>query len=244
MSRLHTRSQLWGSVALTSTLFLTFFLTMTAATAGQSPAQATGLAALTTFAIEYARRQKLARLQADLARSARSTECVVRINGVTAGSLPEPEYIELRIRAMLSLRNYVGQFIEVLRFVLTCAATVLVAGPLLILWVLVIASAVAPETVRHDLLAICTALSSAPATASAAAMISQLARTVITMTATLGMLTFGVVMFFSNRFPIASAFQRDVDEELRRRTGSPVRGDVSVSRSVAHGAGSATAIAG
>ena len=237
MTSLRTRSHVWGSAALVSALFATFFAVMVAATAGTAPIQAAGLAALATFTIEYARRQKLARLRAQLAQSARSIDCRILINGVAAGSVPEPDYIQMRIEPMLDPRNYVGQFIEVARFLLICLAVTAVAMPMLLFWWLIIAAAVAPESVLHNLTPFYRIMVSASSIASTAPMLSQLARTILTMAATFSMLASGVMLFFTSRFPITNVFQRQVDERLRRITGTVARGDVSVLRVGAASAG-------
>lgn len=237
MTSLPLRSHFWGSAALVAALFATFFTVMIAVTGGSSPIQAAGLAALTAFAVEYARRQKLTRLRSEFAQSAQSTDCLILINGVVAGSLPEPDYIELRIQSMLDPRNYVAQFIEVARFLVRCLAVIAVAMPVLLFWWLIIATALAPENVLHNLAPLYRTMAEAPSIASTAPMLGQLARTILTMTATLGMLASGVMLFFSSRFPITNVFQRAVDERLRRITGTVARGSVGVSRAIASSAG-------
>ncbi|MFL9995268.1 hypothetical protein PQR34_32275 [Paraburkholderia sediminicola] len=233
MTNLRIRSHFWGSAALVAALFATLFAVMIAATAGSSPIQAAGLAALTAFAIEYARRQKLARLRSELAQSARSTDCVVLINGVVAGSLPEPDYLELRIQSMLDPRNYVGQFIEVGRFLIKCLLVTGIAIPVLLFWWFIVATALAPENVLHNLMPLYRIMAAAPSIASTAPMLGQLARTILAMTATFSMLASGVMLFFASRFPITNVFQRAVDERLRRITGTVARGDVGISRAAA-----------
>ncbi|MFM0608788.1 hypothetical protein PQR05_30085 [Paraburkholderia sediminicola] len=237
MTNLRIRNQFWGSAALVSALFATFFAVMIAVTGGSSPIQAAALAALTAFAVEYARKQKLARLRSDLAQSARSTDCLVLINGVVAGSIPEPDYIELRIQSMLDPRNYVGQFIEVARFLIKCLVVTGIAMPVLLFWWFIVATALAPENVLHNLMPFYRIMAAAPSLASTAPMLGQLARTILTMTATFSMLVSGAMGFFSSRFPITNVFQRAVDERLRRITGTVARGDVGVSRSVDTSAG-------
>ncbi|WP_350357301.1 hypothetical protein [Paraburkholderia fungorum] len=233
MINLRIRSEFWGSTALVSSFFAMSFAVLVATTGGNAPIQAAGLAALIAFALEYARRQKLARLRSEFARSALSTNCLILINGIVAGSVPEPDYIEMRIRSMLDARNYVGQFLEVARFLLICVAVSAVAIPVLLFWWLVIAAAVAPESVIHNLTPFYTIMAAAPSIASTAPLIGQLGTTILTMSATFAVLASGVMLFFSKRFPITNVFQRAVDERLRRITGTVARGDVGVSRAVA-----------
>ncbi|SIO72843.1 hypothetical protein SAMN05444172_9330 [Burkholderia sp. GAS332] len=237
MTDLRIRSHFWGSAALVTALFATFFAVLIAATGGSSPIWAAGLAALTTFAIEYARRQKLARLRSEFAQSARSTDCLVLINGVVAGSLPEPDYIELRIQSMLDPRNYVGQFIVLARFLFICLAATAVAMPVLLFWWLIIATALAPDSVLHNLTPFYRIMAAAPPIASTAPMLGQLAKAILAMTATFSMLASGVTLFFSSRFPITNVFQQAVDERLRCITGTVARGDVGVTRAVATSSG-------
>ncbi|CAE6861012.1 hypothetical protein R75461_07984 [Paraburkholderia nemoris] len=214
------------------------FAVLVTTTGGNAPIQAAGLAALIAFALEYARRQKLARLRSEFARSARSTNCLILINGVVAGSVPEPDYIEMRIRSMLDPRNYVGQFFEVARFLLICLAVTAVAMPVLLFWWLVIAAAVAPERVLPNLTPFYAIMAAAPSIASTAPLIGQVARTILTMGAMFSVLTSGALGFFSSRSPITNVFQRAVNERLRRITGTVARGDVGVSRTVATSADS------
>ncbi|RKT10578.1 hypothetical protein B0G69_8007 [Paraburkholderia sp. RAU2J] len=197
MNNLRIRSQFWGSAALVSAVFALAFAVLTLATCGDTPIQAAGIAALIAFALEYARRQKLSRLRSDFARSTRSTDCHIIINGVVAGSVSEPDYIEMRIQSMLDPRNYVGQFVAVSRFLVVCMAASTVAIPVLLFWWLVIATAVAPESVIQNLTPLYRIIAAAPTIASTAPLFAQLGSTVITLSATFFMVAIGAMLFFT-----------------------------------------------
>jgi len=230
---LRIRTELWGSAALVSTVFTVAYAVMLAATPGRAPLQTVGLAALTAFAVEYARRQKLRWLRAELAGASRSTDYVIYLNGVAAGAVSRHDHVTMRIRSMLDPRNYVAQSFEVARYGARCLILTAVCVPLLLFWWLVVATWLAPETVIANFAPVFAMIRSAHSAAAIAPTLAMLAKTFLTVAATFGMMLNGAMLVLSSRSPIANVFARDVDERLRRMTGVAARGDVLVSRVLA-----------
>ncbi|WP_176060301.1 hypothetical protein [Paraburkholderia sp. BCC1876] len=241
MTNQRIRTEFWGSAALVCTFFAVAFSSILTVTASSAPLSAAGLAALTAFSVEFARRRKLQSLRLRFANASGSAAWTISVNAVPVGSITERDYVALRIEALLDPRNYVGQFLELGRFLMRCLLVTVVGMPILAFWSFVLGSIIAPDSVIASLSGWRAMFSDPTPLLSGTPMLALAAKKILVEAGSFTMVAGGGMLFLAKRFPITNVFRHQVEGRLRRSTGTAARGDVQVVCATAgtHDAGTA-----
>lgn len=212
----------WGSLAFTSAVAASAFVVLSPLI-GRDGAQGLFfpgvLAVLIAIAAEIFRRHTIRSLLTELAQAHSSARYDVMVNGVQVGTIARTDVISLKLDAMRDPRTYVAQFTDLASIAARDAAITLALVPILLFWLVVASSVVAPAEVRSTFAAL--GYLSADDLAKSAASVTQIALLAF-------IVVIGVRLSVGTTEGIFNAFRRSVHMKIRQRVACPSVGTLSL----------------
>jgi hypothetical protein len=217
MKKLFARSENWGSAAL-----LAFPVAIAALLVYEGSGSFVWLAALTivaiSIALEAGRRMNIVRLRNRVAAN-HDTTWAIFVNGVLVGKIKDMDYAQVKLRAWLSPGNYVSQANNWIYVALRTVAVVSAVVPLVFVWLVAILAVLHPAEIT-GMFNGASQMTAHDASSIASAWTSIVLFVFI-------FVVFGVPFFgFANGY--VDCFERDTNNRVRRITGTPANGDVSI----------------
>jgi hypothetical protein len=209
------RSRLYGSAAFVSAVFALTYSVLALLFAGHDIAASAGIACLMTLALEQARRWKIRQLERALNSADRSRMNTISINGVRVGEINDADLIAMKLDAALDARSYVSQFAALATFVGRSVVGSAVVIPIALFWWLVLSAYFEPFHTLTNLAPIYRIFAQASNLSAAVPILELIARTIVNLGATTSVIAVGLLIAFSNRFPVRNAFREAVDRRLR-----------------------------
>jgi hypothetical protein len=222
------RTELWGSVAFCIASAAAAFVLVSIATGPHHPVLSAVLAAFAATVAQAVRSAKIAGMRRELQRSSNVPDLVVLVNGVRAGAIGELDYTQMKLDTMLDARTYAAQFTNLASYLLSCLGLATVMVPIVIFWMIVVASFVDPRAVVANFTAIAHSLASAQPTDVVHQAVRQTGTVWMTLLATAAMLIVGATIAFGVGPQPVNAFRRELLRRVRRHVGCTSEGDVSV----------------
>jgi len=145
----------------------------------------------------------------------------VWMNGVKIGRVTDAQYAAIQLYAFGDGRVVVAQALNLGRVALNIAGKAFVAVPLLMFWLIVVASIATPESI--------TALVEAWRTADLAALTASF-RTLFYMVAMVSLLAVAITFAIGYRFGLRNHYAEAVARMIRQQCNTPAEGDIHLSK--------------